>query len=130
MGNNIQAISTEELKEPPKAEVVARLRASKLLFTCEYRQRGKEAGRRWAEQDASYKQLERLKQSYYGDAHHQPDFDCWTVAMIACGGDDDQARDFWEGFCPEWRDLFVDDDFAFGFVDGATDVLDEVEPLI
>jgi hypothetical protein len=129
MPSNIQAISTEELKEPPKAEVFDRLSLSMILFTCEHLHLGMEAGRRWAEQGASYEQLERLMQSCYAYPP-PPSFCCCRIAMIACGGDEDQARDFWEGLYPECHEDISEEIFVVGFIDGATELLNEAKPLI
>ena len=108
-------------QEKDMSDVIARLRASKLESnTAEY-QEGHEAGRRWAELDAEFLELNLLDKA---EERRGVEGWEWSWNQIPHAiGDNQTADEFWEGI-EQIQDK--DEDYYNGFVDGALEVYEQV----
>lgn len=128
-------------KDKAMADVIQRLRASKLKSGSEEKQRGRRAGREWAMHRAEAPELQRLSM-YYAKlgglgvasceeafiAQHEHDLPGARRFVATIDPDEEDNRvveEFWfnEGFD---RGLPTDE-FVQGFTEGALEVWDEVE---
>ncbi len=103
--------------------VVSRLKAAGERETEQDREAGIRAGRRWAEKQATPKQLDRLS-DFEGDE------DDLNLYLSLCPGEFDQRDmfDFWDAAIGDGNyPLILDDDFRDGFIVGALEVWDEVK---
>ena len=111
--------------DPMKAQTIARLRESKTKYEAAEFESGKHAGTRWAECAASWEELERLsRQSWEGLSSGQDEDDwSWTLAhAIDLEAGSEAVNDLLVNCA---RDA-MSEQFARGFLEGATDAFAEV----
>lgn len=136
---NSPAVSSVDLDA-----VADRLRVSKAEAESEAKAEGKNGGECWARNSASYKQLRRLSRyvernglegicTQYGDAFSAGERLAETIE--GRGLDRDEIREFWltdvgDGIVGDEMNCVYDDDWVQGFIDGALEVYDAVEPMI
>jgi hypothetical protein len=102
--------------------VIERLRKSKEKFSNDEKISGHAAGRAWAQQEASYEELERLAKWEPAD---YVDDRAWE-ALVAIAGDADLARDYIDFWKDQAGNETPSEDFVLAFVDGAEEVFNEV----
>jgi hypothetical protein len=124
-------------------EVIERLRASKAESTIDAKAAGREAGREWASDEATYEELRNLER--FRDANAQD----WDSAFDADGsaygpeerfafviepntdGERQAARDIWECILGEgWDHMIRQEGFVAAFADGALEVWDAVKDKV
>ena|SRR3984893_849289 len=110
--------------------VIQRLRKSKERLINEDKVAGDAAGRRWASTKASYGELRQLTMGH-DDVWNSTGFaedPGWTFLVVLAGNlqrADEYGAEFWE----QWYDDGGGQpsaDFVLGFVEGATELFDEV----
>jgi hypothetical protein len=125
-------------------DVIARLKAAAMLEVNKEYQAGLKAGRKWAKQTATPKELRRLS-NYCAATEGDPFFARWWDVDAVCWDKPSEATDYFVSrVCPDRRDdrrateqfwwvalgddaLHVEDaDFLHGFGDGAVEVWDQV----
>jgi hypothetical protein len=105
-------------------EIVARLRADALSEQAEIFGQGYRDGQEWATSSASWQELKWLRRNGLngtrGLGTPLGGISDWLAEMRLCHGDD------------KWSDGNIVDQDAYlnGFVDGASDILSEIEPLL
>jgi hypothetical protein len=126
-------------------DVIARLKASEELEANEDYQEGLEAGREWARQIATAKELRRIAEYIERcDAGTGNKVNWWDVdhpgwmapfgatdnfdfkARPSRDGDRDAPDEFWQEALGDLADRVNDADFFHGFGDGAVEVWDQV----
>jgi len=133
-----------EMNVKTTEEAIARLKAADEAEKNEMHQQGKKAGRRWAMQESTPKQLRKLADYEF----HSPDENDWSdvVASWANQHNDGVAAGmcallhpsmekrlevlvFWENLLGD-SDLIEDQDFALGFIEGAIEFWRMVESRV
>jgi hypothetical protein len=125
--SELARIATTRRRTMTKEDVVKRLKAEQEKEGAESKARGKRAGRMWAERHAGPGELRRLMKLFNASETSFGSMEELHTALHP--GDPDDLDTFKEeavGF-QEWDEVNDDLDFVEGFVDGATDVWDEVE---
>jgi hypothetical protein len=102
---------------------IARLRASKAEWEATTEAAGRKAGQAWARDDADYDQLKRLA-TFDVDALNDDDRADRLGALLDCSEPGQWSAEVWENLTgsqeqPEWP-------WINGFIEGATEVWDEV----
>ena len=111
-------------KEPTMENVIERLRASKSEFAQGERELGIQHGRDWAMLRSDYDRLRRMAKIRFG----QTDAPYWRVADQALGIDESNRDDsFW--FDHDTGE-FPSDEYVQAFVEGATEVWEQVSSKI
>jgi hypothetical protein len=118
------AIATNEIRKGVKdmTAVVERLRASKQRVEAEWRTWGKEAGERWAKEDAEYDDLELLSGC---NAAGNVDLDTFQRCLDPANNRDAQEwQEFWQNCLGE---LPPRGSVLAAFIEGALEVYEEVK---
>jgi len=140
----IRSIRSQE-EELPMEDVIARMKAAKVLDANEDRQSGLEAGRGWAKATARPRDLTRLAKAVVdADGNGGGDANCF-VGVCENGSNDgvvvglceailgspkhwSDAESFWEDVLGEGGvEKIGEPDFAKGFIDGALEVWNKVK---
>ena len=125
-------------------DVIERLRASKEESTKASRDYGRTAGQEWAKKIAEWEQLKRLSefdaQSLYEGYVEYPDWHAREVVTTIILGDDleapyifrdnDEMAQLYRVPLPDLVDATLTVDFFVGFVEGASEVWDEIKDEI
>jgi hypothetical protein len=120
-------------------DVIARLKAADEEDSSEAVQEGRAAGESWAREDARPKELRRLMRFWEQQegARFHLEYAAkgagiakglWNFLHPGEEGDWRDAEEFWEMTLGEGCGEKIEDvDYAYGFIDGATDVWDKVK---
>jgi hypothetical protein len=119
-------------------DVIDRLKAAAEIEENEEYQAGREAGERWAKEDATPKQLQRLEAYVTNNDNNtigwwEIDSPCWNAPFGALDRfvfavwtdrheDRDASDEFWEQALGDGKERINDCDFFHGFGDGAADL--------
>ncbi|MGH8502011.1 MAG: hypothetical protein ACREVE_05965 [Gammaproteobacteria bacterium] len=124
-------------REKDMTDVIQRLRASKIEDEAELYTDGKDLGREWAKDTATWLQLKRVPASHDQMFRENLIDDGALGHWVACKiiGDNDAdwqtINEFWSEVVGEIDDARVnDDDFIRGFVDGANEIYGEVASAV
>lgn len=136
-------IRSRKGKSMSKEDVVKRLKAASEVEEEQEYEAGKKAGREWAEQTATPKELRRLRryfQCYEGQQAYWWDIDAnWSgpygaLEKFVLAARPETIRDdhevfgfFWEEALGEFDEWINDPDFFHGFGDGAMEVWQDVK---
>jgi hypothetical protein len=112
-----------------KEDVVKRLKAEQEKEAAGNKAAGKHDGRRWAEKWASPTELRRLNRVYDGGTGALPEnmVSLYEVIDPAGNGSFDDFKETAIGSDASADDAVEDPDYTEGFLDGATDVWEEVK---
>ena len=118
-----------EREEKDMQDVIDRLRASKQESEAEEHRQGRLLGKRWAKEDADYRELERLgevsKTLWLGQPKAPYTRAQWLTVEVLGQQDpvESDLDDFLEGIFGEGE---ISDDMLQGFIDGAEEVYAQV----
>jgi hypothetical protein len=123
-----EAVAIHAVKRNPTDmnEVIERLRASKARVEERSRESGKECGKTWAQQAAEYDELKRI--AGYAKIKQVPAPVNLEAVQTLIDPEKEMTRYEWHDFWQKHGDGDGDpnDAFAEGFVEGATEIYDEI----
>jgi hypothetical protein len=105
-------------------EVINRLRASKERFEAEELEAGKQVGSKWAKTEAEYRPLARVA-AFAADASDS-DMEPETLQLLIDPDREIDPREWVEFWEEQYGDGIPSKPFIRGFIEGATELYDEI----